>query len=201
MSNDWTTVDLNPAREENHTRHRIEQEDEDEEHENGNRHGMHFFHGDEDDEDDEDEEEEEEEEDGDEDDDVDIVDADADENYFAQRIQPLAKRRRISITDKSATTTTTGIITPTPSLNNAFEKEEERYLVAFDDHQKNGELVQKTLIELLNTSLTKLAHQQVVVSNHETSQAFGGEPRTLDSILSRSLPSSSCCGTGYWVRS
>lgn len=164
---------------------------------------MHFFHGDEDDEDDEDEEEEEDEdEDEEEDDDGDIVDVDADENYFAQRIQPLAKRRRISITDKSATTTTTtGNSTPTPSLNNAFEKEEERYLVAFDDHLKNGELVQKTLIELLNTSLTKLAHQQVVVSNHEITQASGGEPRTLDSILSRSLPSPSCCGTGYWVRS
>ncbi|GLE10778.1 hypothetical protein PINS_up023018 [Pythium insidiosum] len=136
----------------------------------------HELESDEEGEDEGDEEEEEEEDDDDDDDDDDDGDAhsyydSSDEAYFSRTMPQLTKRVKVSTDAKALDPSTT-----------------ECFWAAFD-----GVVVPKTMIDLLNTTLTKLAHSRVVLLNKSSKHIMEDDARhRLKSVLERA---EECCLT------
>lgn len=144
---------------------------------------------------DDDEDEDDEDDDDEEDEEAYLAVRNGDEEYYVNRIVPLAKRRRID-----ETSATKG------------DSKEEKYWVCFDN-----QVVEKTLIEMLNMSLTKLAHGSVMILN-SSSKVINRDAavKALQSIITdkKAEASTEAAATatpsstdnedskhpGYWVR-
>lgn len=94
----------------------------------------------------EEEEDEEEEDEDDEEEEEEEEGNGREEDYYIDRLLPLTKRRKIEHTPKEK-----------------MDGKEERYYVCFDEEV----VVQKSLIEMLNMALSKLAHGSVMLLNDE----------------------------------